>query len=225
MKRTVKRLGRKVLLLAVGVMVIVIALSWLYSESIVDRSILTDSPCAAPCWQGIVPGTPMTTEEIAHLLARMPNVDVDSISEHSLPQGTAIRWWWKPWPWRHTGAGSNSVFLMGGVVHDIVLSVDFELTVEEILDRYGFPEATNAMQAGVPECPYVAMNLFYPTRGLTFTARVLPWYRPLLEPTTRIFEVVYTLPSESLESWRESHDFEIYLQPWPGYGELQVPDL
>ena len=209
------------LLVIVGAMAIVLALTWLYSERIADRSILTDSPCAAPCWQGIVPGTPMETEEIVQILETLPNVG--RIRQHSLPTGTEIYWRWKQWPWRQTGY--NSVFLMGGVVHHVTISVDFALTMEEILNKYGLPEATNALQAGVPEHPYVAMNLLYPTQGLWFRARVLPYYAPVLEPTTRIYEVVYTTPAESLENWLGPDIHAMHLQPWPGYGELEVPDL
>ena len=56
------------------------------------------------------------------------------------------------------------------------------------------------------------MNLFYPTRGLQFVARVLPWDRPVLETTTEIFEATYVAPAESLESWK-SANFGINLQP------------
>ena len=217
MKLFAKRVSYRVLLVVAGVIVIVLALTWLYSERIVDRSILTDFPCAAPCWQGIVPGTPMDKDEVIQLLEGLPSVG--SIWENRVPKGTAIMWHWKQWPWRQTGY--NSVFLTEGVVHHIRLSVDFELTVEEILNKYGLPEAVNAVQAGVPEYPYVAMNLLYPTQGLWFTAEVLPWHQPVLRPTTRIFEVMYTTPDESLESWLGSSIHAMDLQPWPGYGELE----
>jgi len=219
MRLFTRRVGCRVLLIVAGVIVIALALTWLYSERIVDRSILTDSPCAAPCWQGIVPGTSMEEEEIIRILETLPYVDMGSVRRDSLPKGRAISWGWNHWPWRRTGY--NWVFLIGGVVHDISLSVDFDLTVEEILDKYGLPEATNAVQAGVPEYPYVAMNLLYPTQGLWFTAKVLPWHQPVLEPTTRIFEVMYTTPAESLESWLGPDIHTMHLQPWPGYGELE----
>lgn len=216
MNRFAKRLGCRLLLTIIAVMVILLALTWLYSERTADRSILTDSPCAAPCWHGIVPGTRMEKEEILQILATLPNFD--HVWE---PTGGTIAWHWKQWPWRRTGY--NTIYLSGPVVHNVSLSIDFELTVEEILDKYGLPEATNYGQAGVPEHPYVRMNLYYPTRGLQFTAMVLPWNDPVLKPITRIFEATYTAPAESLESWDESFDFDIHLQPWPGYGKLNVP--
>lgn len=222
MKAIVKRFVCWVLLVVAGVMVIGLALTWLNwlrADKLADRSILTDSPCTAPCWQGIVPGTPMEVDEIVQILEEVPNtsyIRVDHLSE-----GIAISWFWKQRPWRKTGY--NSVFLRDGVVYSVRLSVDFELTVEEILAKYGFPEATNYGEGGIPEHPYVWMNLFYPTQGLQFVARVVPWDRPVLEPTTEVFEAVYLAPVESLESW-ESSNSGIHLQPWPGYGELETSE-
>lgn len=217
MKATIKRFGYWFLLVGAGVILIALALTWLNwlrADRLADRSILTDSPCAAPCWQGIVPGTPMEVDEIVQILEEVPNTSY--IRADHLSEGIAISWFWKQRPWRKTGY--NSIFLRDGVVYSMRLSVDFELTVEDILAKYGFPEAINYGQGGVPEHPYVWMNLFYPNQGLQFVARVLPWNRPVLEPTTEIFEAVYIMPAESLESWRA---FDKDLQPWPGYGELE----
>jgi len=65
-----RRIGYSLLALfiIVGATVVALALTWLHSERVADRSILTDSPCTAPCWQGIVPGTSMEKEEIIQKL-------------------------------------------------------------------------------------------------------------------------------------------------------------
>jgi hypothetical protein len=217
-KLLTKRVGWWLPLTVVGVIVVTLTLMWLYSERIADRSILTDSPCAAPCWYGIVPGDRMATEKVVHILEMLPSVS-------SVQQNPAeVRWRWKQWPWRRTGY--NCVHsVVGERVDYIYLSVDFELTVEEILGKYGVPEAITVVQAGLPEHMYVAIKLLYPTQGLEFDARVLPWNQPVLGPTTEVFEAVYTVPAGSLESWLNSFDFEVHVQPWPGYGELEVPVL
>lgn len=220
MKTMVRRFWYWFLLIVVGVVVAAFALTWLnwdHADKMADRSILTDSPCAAPCWQEIVPGTPMEGSEIVQILERVPNAS--SIRQYVRSEGTEVRWRWKQRPWRTTGY--NSVFPRDGVVYNIHLCVDFELTVEEILAKYGLPEATNHGQGGVPEHPYEYMNLFYPTQGLQFVAMVLPWDQPVLESTTEIIEAVYVAPAESIKSW-ESANFGINLQPWRGYGELEA---
>lgn len=218
MKRAVQYLGCKVLPLVIGIMVVGLVLTWLYSERIADRSILTDSPCAAPCWQGITPGTPMREDEVIRLLNTLPNVG--HTWENRGPKGTAIMWVWRQWPWRRTGY--NSVFLMGGVVHHISISVDFKLTIEEVLDKYGLPEATTYGPPPLPEEPYIWMNLLYPARGLWFRATVFTRAKPVLKPTTRIFEIIYSVPADSLKDWLGSNVDSMHLHPWPGYGELGV---
>jgi len=159
----------------------------------------------------------MEVEEVVQVLKKVPNAG--NIRVDSLSNGVAVSWFWKQRPWWKTGY--NSIFLRDGVVSTIYLSIDFELTVEEILTKYGPPEATNHGQGGVPEHPYEWMNLFYPTRGLQFVAMVLPWDQPVLEPTTRIFEATYVAPAKSFESWKALYPGG-ELHPWPGYGELET---
>ncbi len=181
-----------------------------YLKSTVDRSVLTDSPCAAPCWEGVVPGTAMDEDEVLELLHELPSVG-------RVWKNTAIMWYWKEWPWE--GQGYNSIFLMGTVVNNINLYFAFELTVEEIVNKYGIPELVSVTEVGTPQA-YVAVHLFYPTKGLSFKAKVFPDYDPVLKPTTRVFEAVYTAPVDSLEAWQDSFSY-LHLQPWPGYGKLE----
>ncbi len=208
-----------VLLIVLGMLIGVLALVWLYPKETGDKSILTDIPCAAPCWYGIVPGTLMEKGEIIQLLETLPNMG--HVWENNTSGGTAIMWFWEQRPWRETGY--NSVFLVDGTVHNISLSFDFELTVEDILDKYGLPEAINATWVEGSDYAYIGVNLFYPTQGLQLRVRLPD--RPVLEPTLSIFEVVYTVPADSLETWEESKGYDLELQPWTGYGEIDIPDL
>lgn len=180
-----------------------------------DRSILTDSPCAAPCWQGITPGSSMTVDAIKQILKQQPTV-----GEIWQPQFGTVAWYWQGAAWQKTPPSSVSV--EGGKIHDIDISFDFELTIQDVINKYGPPEAVNMIEAGSLEDPYVGMNLFYPTRGLYFKARIVPSYAPDLEPTSKVFEGVYVGPAESIESWQRSAG-DIGLRSWPGYGKLDTP--
>jgi hypothetical protein len=181
------------------------------------QSILTDAPCAPPCWYEIAPGTVMEQEEVIQIVEQMPNVG--SVWESTTG---AVDWTWEQWPWE--GTGYNHIFSTAGAVQSISLSIDFELTVEQILAKYGLPETTHAVRAGLPDYPnYVAMFLCYPTQGVYFTAW-LELFQPAVEPTSRVYRAVFTAPYESLESWESSLGYDtlraIHLQPWPGYGPL-----
>ena len=213
--------SRRILRIVASVAGIALALIWLCSEQAWEKNILSDFPCAPPCWQGITPGTPMEAEQVTQILEEMPAVGY--ISQHSLPEGTEIRWWWKSRPWQQTETGPNSIFLVEGIVHDISLSVNSELTVEDILNKYGIPEATIYGSPPLPEEPYMWMTLVYPTRGLQFRAEIITRNDPVIKPSTRISEILYLPPVDSTEDWLAAHS-DINLQPWPGYGALP-PDF
>jgi|GEM_PF-2456422 hypothetical protein len=176
------------------------------------RSIITDLPCAPPCWYGIVPGMRIEREEIIRLLETVPNVG--TIWE---PSWVRVAWHWERVPWERVGY--NEIALTTDYrVQMIMLSIDFELTVEELLNKYGLPEITTASVGPIPEDAYVALFLHYPARGLVFVETRLDYLQPVLEPTSRVYSVIYTVPAESAEDWRFGAD--IHLQPWPGYGPL-----
>lgn len=208
-----------VLLTIIGIALIAVGVIWLHSRRIADRSILTDSICAAPCWQGITPGTSIATDEVVQLLETMPSVNHIWINETT--DGVTVLWFWRQWPWRQSGY--NSIYREGGVVHNISLSIDFSLTVREVIDKYGIPETTYVTTAGAPENSHGCVNLIYPTKGLWFRAMVPLAENLIVEPSTKVFEIVYIVPAQSLEEWRESLNTEISLQPWSGYGELNRP--
>lgn len=197
-------LNYKSVFIVVGVLTAIIITGWLlYLESIKDKSILTDFPCAAPCWQGITPGTSVKNEEIVEILEAIPGVG--DIWQNSLPQGKAVLWFWKSVPWEKSGY--NSIFLAGGIVDYIRLDISFDLTVKNVLRKYGSPEVISITQGGLPEKNYMIVNMYYPTQGVEFRARVPSWTTPfVLGPDTEIFEAVYAVPSESIENWEENFD-------------------
>ena len=207
-------------LLVLATLIIVAAgVSWVRLGSGAEgmvKGILDGRPCAPPCWQGITPGMSMDGEALVRRLRRMPGVK--TVWEN----GPCVMWLW------YGREGYNSICMdRNDVVESILLSVDFDLTVGEIIDEYGTPKAVNAVHGGIPEHPYIALNLLYPACGMWVRAKVLPDYEPVLEPTTQVYEVLYLIPSDSLEAWLGPEMSELHLQPWPGYGPLdeEIYDL
>lgn len=189
---------------------------WLYTEhqksqAGVTQGILTGIPCAPPCWQNITPGDSITADEIISLLGTIPGISGYRI------RGGSIEWSWR---WYRSNIHENTIYLNRQTLELIALKVDTKLTVEQILDKYGFPEATHIALTGLPEHQYVLVRLFYPLQGVVFAAR-LSEQRPVLKPTTKIFEVQYTIPAESLSSWETAvADWLPTHHLWPGYGNL-----
>lgn len=210
-----KRIGYAILIAVCSLIVVGSIWVWVYSKQVVSKDILLNSPCTAPCWQGIVPGAEMEVDQLVQILTWLDSAR--SISQYDTAGGTEIRWRWKQWPWKLSGY--NSIYLTSQKVNNVSLSIEFVLTIEEIVNLYGEPEAVNWGPAGTPERPYTRMNLFYPTQGLQFVAR-LPLYSPVLEPSTRLIASVYFSPAESVTSWVDSTKIS-NLRTWPGYGELK----
>ncbi|HOV47456.1 MAG TPA: hypothetical protein PLM06_02340 [Anaerolineae bacterium] len=188
----------------------------------VCKGIVADDPCTPPCWQMITPGEVMTRQEVTTFLEQLPNVSW--FHEVEVRAGAGFMWGWK------SVNGYNFIYLNGeneeSVVTGISLSVDCDLTVEEILQKYGDPNFVNGWLVTEPGPLHVRLNLWYPLQGLHFVIRVKPVDPPILEPTTPVLEVSYSLPETSLDEWQKRFDPDIVvLYPWPGYGELGAPFL
>ncbi len=225
MKQTREFLKRSLPRLAGTIATIIVVLNSCHTESTVDKSVLTDSPCLPPCWQGITPGTDMTEEEIIGILQTLPAAENIEVQPRTWGREVA-------WRWRH-GRDTpprfnerNFVLLSQGVVQEITLQVQFHLTVQEVLNWHGIPEGTDYSRTLLTkDQEHWVIRLLYPTQGLLFRAAV-PWKRReglMIEPTTFIFEVTYFARAESLDSWLEANPYrKVY--PWPGYGEVRLED-
>jgi hypothetical protein len=196
-----------------------LTIMWQYSLRVADTSALSDIPCAAPCWHSITPGTPgHSADEISGIIGLMPASG--HIATSTTENGVLVYWFWKQWPWLRTG--QNSILLVGDSVEIIHLRLDMRLTVGEVIEKWGQPDTINYFTAGVPENDYTLLNLFYPTRGIQFVARVQSPNDPILTPDSLVIEALYSRPAPSLEGWLGLQEYLTpYLDPWPGYGRLR----
>jgi len=211
MKRKYSLFTFTVLIIIVG---IVGMMMWVYLPTIQEEAvggILSDEPCAPPCWQGTTPGTVVDRLVLVQQLRKISSIR--SVQE----DGNTVKWFW------NNQRGVNSIYIgRDNVVQSISLQVDFVLTVEDIIGKYGLPDATNSAPFGYGEDVYILMNLFYPRHGLTCRVKVLPYNHPVLEPHNVVYEVTYNIIAESVEAWFGTQAEDMYLQPWPGYGELDI---
>lgn len=195
----------------------------LHRESLVDRSLLTGSPCAAPCWQGIVPGT-TTRSQAIEILESSRYVRKGSVQE----AGTATRGGCE-WRWRVSGRRLQpSLWWQDGVVQEITLGLTYDLVIEDAIGQFGPPEALSAGEGGTPEHWYWIVSLHYPAQGMELRAYT-PEYSTALESSTEVGVVVLFAPTTLLEristtdagsdAAEESVAPEL-MRPWMGYGDL-----
>jgi hypothetical protein len=223
--KAVNRAGYAVVRIVVPVVAVVLALASCYRGSLVDKSILTDSPCSPPCWQGITPGMAMDKEEVVEIVETLPAAR--SIRIASPKSGCEVRWFWRASPDAPPRSyPQNKVLLSQGIVQKITLQIEFDLTLEEVLDWHGIPEHTGIIKSMLTgdQLRWV-IDLWYPTQGMVISAVGPQWYGNAsvvaVEPTARVYMVIYFVPAESVESWLEDYP-GLAVRPWPGFGEVEV---
>jgi hypothetical protein len=196
----------------------------------VDTSLLTGEPCEPPCWQGLVAGV-STEDEAERLLTSSGLVNRDSIYRGSLSRGgetvgVSIQWLSTA---NVQGAHARNSFSMeDGILRDMTIWLDAEVSLAELIDGYGPPEKYLAALSGI-HFTEVRVSLFYPEDG--FTARVeLPRHDASLRPDTNVASVWY-FKSASLDRFlelgRDNGHFGANVQPealsdWEGYGPVEV---
>lgn len=161
----------------------------------VDHGFLHGTPCAAPCWYGIVPG--VTSQETA--IKSVQTLEI--IEEGSLLQAPAEIAFG-----RADGVG-GSIRFKDGVVAAIVIGTGENLTLAEVLSAYGTPELAVVFNVPTEKNCY-KVELFYPSRGVqvgSLACEDVDAYYQLTEHRARVapdmptLGVTYWQPADTLE--------------------------
>lgn len=133
----------------------------------VDRSLSTDAPCQAPCWQGLIPGE-SNEDDAWRVLTNSPFVRLDTLELEVMTVNDRNL---TEYAWRDYGRGEqyNRLYLQGGKILFIELDVDYRLTLGEVISRFGPPEGVYAF-AMMKEYLNYSVVFDYPSRGLEFTS-------------------------------------------------------
>jgi len=195
-------------------------------KALVDDSLLTDVPCAAPCWQGIVPGETSRSQAM-QTLEDSPYILRGSLQEAGTSEIGGVTWWWSV-PGRRLKPG---ISWQDDVVQEITLGLTYELTVDQVVSKFGPPEALSVSTGGVPEHWYWIIDLYYPHIGIQFKAYT-PEFDNLLAPSTEVGVVHFFVPTSIEErvaniyggnnisaEYIVSHVMNL-MRPWRGYGDL-----
>lgn len=136
----------------------------------IDRSLLTDSPCAAPCWQNIIPGI-SNEDDVRRQLEACPFVRKGSISRGETERNGVklVYFTWESvagiWDKRFRG-GRNYLYLRDNVVLNMDLDLEYGLTLKQAVEKYGPPESIRVV--GHPSDAQYSISLEYPHQGLRF---------------------------------------------------------
>ena len=198
----------------------------------VDTSLLTGEPCEPPCWQGLTPGV-STEEEVNDFLRSSELVDQSSIFRGELTRdrgevvGTTIQWWSTANMSNVPRQFGNDCLIMEGLLQGSIIWLDSEVTLQDLLERYGAPAKFTAWMEGV-ESPYVKVTLFYPRHGFEATL-IIRQGEVELRPESEIVRVWYFRSASQIEDYlRLCREIgypcasEDTLQEWHGYGPIDL---
>jgi len=107
-----------------------------WDHPLVDKSFITNQPCAAPCWYGLIINK-SSYEDVEKLLEGLPFVEQKSVRISYDTDGATNIHFNCPYEINHV-CGFISVF--DDKVQRIITLVAYELTFEEIVKRHGPPD-------------------------------------------------------------------------------------
>jgi len=200
--------------LAFLITVVLLILHFVLTNGVLTKNILTELPCSPPCWQGIEPGTTVNRQALIYLLNGVPNIT--NIREN----GLSVIWRWV------NVSGYNSIYVnRREIVESISLTIDFDLTVDELINKYGNPDALNWVISGTSGNYYTTINLYYPKNGFYCSVYSEANDRPIIGQNSRVYEITYLPPTPSVREWLDTGSNDIGLQSWSGYGQIVAENM
>jgi hypothetical protein len=198
----------------------------------VDTSLTTGEPCEPPCWQSLTPGV-STEEEVEEFLRSSDLVDQSCIFRGQVTRGsgevvgTTIQWWSTANMSNVPRQFGNDCTIEDGLLQHMTIWLDCEVTLEDLLERYGAPAKFTAWLEGV-ESPYVKVTLFYPGHGFEATL-IVRQGEIELRPDSEIVRVWYFRSASRMEDYFRMYRevghpsaVEDTLQDWHGYGPIDL---
>lgn len=201
-----------------------------------DRSLLTGEPCEAPCWHNIIPGE-STEEDVWRELKGSPYVYTGTLNSSTTDVfGTRVT----DIVWNGRGSSVNRITLLDNKVLLIRIELDYELSLEDVIEKFGPPRSVFANSSPAEFNDY-SVVLDFPTKGLSFLSYIYRAGREeidlkrqvgVLKKELPVTWVYYYSPS-SLENVLKN----VFLYPpemteyfldntreWNGFGEIPLLD-
>jgi hypothetical protein len=166
-----------------------------------DGGLLSEEPCRAPCFAGIIPGKTIETELM----------DIIENNEHF--QGCELTDSPNQGRWVSCNGLIVNIKKTDSTVDGIGFKTSRQFKLEEIMSKYGEPTITWVAPMGIPEAPEVSMIVFWEEEKIRINLEDQEGVVYQLAPSTLVTNIVYY--SEAKDS------FEMFFQSWRGYGEYK----
>ena len=201
-----------------------------------DRSLLTDDPCAAPCWHNIIPGE-SNEDDVLRELENSPYVKSGTLNRGwTMINGIDLTYY----SWQGRDKVLNRVYLQNDRVLRIELHPNDKLAFGDVVDKFGPPENVYARFPPGGTVTYL-VYLDYPALGMSFCsfsgpisfkkALAAPGYGVLSEDLL-VTSATYFAPTSLEQMYRRVYLYsdervEYYMtwkQEWPGFGRVRVAE-
>ena len=170
---------------------------------IADGGVLSGEPCGPPCFWNITPGV-TTKEQTMNILQDMGLLQRCEYFDTTAESGD-----------RGIICSPIAVFILKEDV-DIVAGLGFRptqrITVEDIIEKYGEPNAVQVVGLGLPESnPQTTMTLYYDSWNMSLRLSDQASITYELEPDVQVENIAYS-DKRSYERYRQ------YSSGWHGFG-------
>lgn len=194
------------------------------SGQLIDQSLLTGQPCAAPCWQGLTPGA-SDRESVLRILEDASFVDQTSVQVEvsKITDKTRITWKSAFLDWPHP---------MGTITLDEHLTVEtirvfleYNITVQKVLDLMGEPDDYVVEPLGIEAPVCYIVHLMWPQDGLSIALPALP-KRAKVSSDLYVNRVLYFVPATTTKDMQRANGAPEsslqYIHPWRGLDAIKV---
>jgi hypothetical protein len=173
---------------------------------LVDISLISQEPCAPPCWQGITPGV-STHDEAEAILQGMEVVDQESYYPHNTPDRLQV-WWGTILPEEREYVHSLSSDSSGIVEGIYITQMWVEITLDELIQIYGEPDGLVTNISGLPDVGPICrdISVLWVDHGLKVSLASIKaddTTTPLATSASLVYGAKYFQPASSLEEYRE----------------------
>ena len=212
------------IVLATALAAVVLSACQATPDPLIDRSLATGEPCAAPCWQGLHIGK-SSLANITTVLQQLPFVDADSIQQFSagavdVSGETQVQVDWHCLHPRLRWCGS--ALLTGDRLEHLRMMVNFPWTLADAVQRLGQPSYVGYDDYGPGGQCYI--SLYWADKGVSIRGAGLlkPCPTPAEaerrlgpNPNIRVISVTYTSPT----AFHFDQSFPEYHVPWRQFSE------
>lgn len=180
----------------------------LNDRMLVDTSLVSGEPCAAPCWRGITPGETSWEDALAILEG---SEDLTNIETQSAPNSSAAQALWQ----QVDGVLCCQMITNDGeTVSGLLLQTAPVMSLDEVIATHGEPLYVSA---SVFTSRQAVMNLFYPDVPMIVYVFVEGPETGALSESSEIIGILY-LTSAQMQSVIVNND----LYAWQGYESFQT---